>query len=249
MSDTFWDKQWRVALDKPIDGALTASWANLIDQRKLRFLKSKIPPVGTAVEVGCGSARLLAQVGRQNPNLRLTAVDESLAALQLAERTADIFGISIDPLLGTATALPLADDSVALLLSGGLLEHFPDPMPVLREMVRVIAPGGTLYADVVPRKISWHRWPERHRMRRSTYMADGVYESDFGSEVYVRHLEALGCGNIDWIWCGLYPPSIGSWNRRVRIRAKIARVFEAFDGTALAKRLGWYFMIAGRKLN
>ena len=52
-----------------------------------------------------------------------------------------------------ARILPFKNASFEVVLSGGLLEHFPDPLPVLTEMVRILRPGGIFYADVVPSEI------------------------------------------------------------------------------------------------
>src|SRR5205823_1097758 len=40
------------------------------------------------------------------------------------------------------TALPVADASVDRLFCDGALEHFPDPTRGLREMARILRPGG-----------------------------------------------------------------------------------------------------------
>jgi len=180
VQDTLWERMWREALNAPVPGPDDATWGNEIDRRKVRFLQRYTPRDGIAAEIGCGSARLLARVGRTSPALRLVAVDESTGALRLAERTAAAFNVTITTTQGTTLALPFRDETVDLVISGGLLEHFPEPMPVLSEMLRVLRPGGVLYADVVPRKRSWYRAHEAERMRTSEYLDEGVYESAFG---------------------------------------------------------------------
>jgi SAM-dependent methyltransferase len=53
-----------------------------------------------------------------------------------------------------ASALPLADGSVDLVLSLELVEHVPEPAAVLAEIARVLKPGGTVILSVpstVPR--------------------------------------------------------------------------------------------------
>ena len=244
MTDTFWDEIWRDALQAPVYGPDAAKWSNSIDRRKMRFLTAHVPRQGTAVEVGCGSARLLAHVGRVSPGLTLIAVDESAVALELAQRTAAAFGLRMEGRQGTTLALPLAAASVDLVLSGGLLEHFPDPTPVLAEMLRVLRPGGVLYADVVPRKRSWYRAKDWHRMRASKYMQPGVYESALGPDDYRDRLRALGCAAVETCWCGVYPQRI---QKLGPLRGALARATELLDGSRLAAALGWYFMLVTTK--
>jgi SAM-dependent methyltransferase len=240
MADTFWTRLWRVSLESRVPGPDESTWGNDIDRRKLRFLSRHAPSDGVAAEVGCGSARLLARIGRSHPALRLIAVDESAAALQLTERTAAAFDVSIRSTRATAFALPFRDNSLDLVLSGGLLEHFPEPTPVLAEMLRVLRPGGVFYADVVPRKRSWYRAHEAERMRVSEYMEDGVYESSYGPAEYEQRLRSLGCKAVHGCWCGVYPWRLQNYRRS---RGLLARASELFDGTSVATRLGWYFML------
>lgn len=244
MTETFWDALWRESLKSPSPGPHESTWGNAIDRRKLRFLAHYLPAEGAAAEVGCGSARLLARVGLTSPALRLLAVDESRVALQLAKTTAAAFNVSVQTIRGTIASLPLPDASIDVMLSGGLLEHFPEPTPVLAEMVRVLRPGGLLYADVVPRKISWYRAHEAARMRTSEYMEDGVYESALGPVDYTRRLRGLGCDVIRACWCGVYPWRL---QYRRRLGPLVARASEILDGTPIATRRGWYFMLVALK--
>jgi SAM-dependent methyltransferase len=73
---------------------------------------------------------------------------------------------------GSACQIPLAADSVDVLVSGYLLAHLPDPASALREFRRVLKPGGALilwtpnvlnYAMLVSRVTpTWfHNWVRR----------------------------------------------------------------------------------------
>ncbi len=55
-------------------------------------------------------------------------------------------------LMADARATGLESDQYDCVYSLGLLEHFEDPLPVLREMVRLLKPGGWLYALVIPER-------------------------------------------------------------------------------------------------
>ena len=232
-----WDGTWQPRLDGEQLDFTSVSLENHIDAQKLRFLRADLPTVGRAVEVGCGSARLLARVGL-NSKLDLVGVDSSENALRLTAATAQRFGLPIRGVCGDARALPLETASCDLVLSGGLLEHFEDPTVVLSEMLRVLRPGALFYADVVPRKFSLYRLKDLRRMTRSPWMLPGVYESAFGASWYERTMKALGYQEIRIESAGVYPRGGAlRWATRTK----------SWDGTFLARVFGWYFMISARK--
>jgi SAM-dependent methyltransferase len=219
---------------EPLDAP---SHGNHIDALKIAFLGDDLPRAGRALEVGCGSARLLARVGTTAP-LELVALDPAPSALGIARRTAEHARVEMDRCRGDALALPFRSGSFDLVLSGGLLEHFRDPVPVLAEMVRVLRPGGTFYADVVPRRLSLYRLPELPRIVRTPWLLPGVFEATHGPAFYRRALTTLGCPEPRIRWAGVYPPRSGS---------RLAQGLAALDGSPLAALLGWYFMIVARR--
>lgn len=235
--DSRWDPSWERALEgEPVDFDRD-TLGNHIDRIKVDFLADVMPVDGRAVELGCGSARLLARIGGQT-NLDLVAVDSSRSALALAGVTAQRIGRPITRIAGDVEHVPLADGAFDLVLSGGLLEHFEDPARVLSEMVRLLKPGGVFYADVVPRTLSLYRSRDVWRMARSPWIMPGVYESSYGPKYYVKALEGLGCTGIQVKSCGVYPV----WKAKT-----FARWTRSWDGTFMAGWLGWYFMIVARK--
>jgi len=54
----------------------------------MEFLRPYLPSEGTVAELGCGSARLLARIGRERPGLKLVAVDYEETAVELAAASA-----------------------------------------------------------------------------------------------------------------------------------------------------------------
>lgn len=70
--------------------------------------------------------------------------------------------------------LPYTDSSFDTVLSCGVLEHVPDPAGSLREIERVLKPGGTLYVFKLANK---HSYLERVARRLGMYY-HGKYEHD-----------------------------------------------------------------------
>ncbi len=79
-------------------------------------------------------------------------------------------------------------------------------------------------------------------MRRSSYMAPGVFESDFGPAHYERILLNLGMDAVKTRWEGAY--WIYGAHRLLRF---LRRLLRPLDGTVVAAGLGWYFMVSAVK--
>jgi SAM-dependent methyltransferase len=66
---------------------------------------------------------------------------------------------SIDIKYGTdPVRLPYASASAGAVLSVGVLEHVPDISGSLREINRVLRPGGTFFIFMLPNRYSWVEW-------------------------------------------------------------------------------------------
>ncbi len=217
---------------------------NFIDETKVRHLRPLLPPGGTAVEVGAGSGRLLIRLGLERP-YRLVAVDYAPYALRAVRENLARAGLQGEVLQADANALPLADGSADVVLSGGLLEHFRDPLPIVREMARVLRPGGLFYADIVPRKVSLYRWAERGRMEHDEHLSEGIYESDLPKAAWARVVRDAGLRDVRIVSAGVYPPY--TFAGYERLMWKYADLIRSFDGTVIADVLGFFYMVTARK--
>ena len=107
-------------------------------------------PMGTTVlEIGVGTGGLLPELAVRASTV--IGVDHSPAMLDEARRRLAQTGLDgIDLRLGEMTHLPLSDEGVECVVANMVLHHAADPVSVLREMWRVLKPGGTLVlADLV----------------------------------------------------------------------------------------------------
>ena len=98
------------------------------------------------LEVGAGSGRdTLALAGR---GAIAVVLDYSPASLELVRRQAREQGITVHLIRADALAMPFRDGAFDVVFHQGLLEHFRDPMPLLRENARITARGGRVIVDV-----------------------------------------------------------------------------------------------------
>ncbi|MEO7843367.1 MAG: class I SAM-dependent methyltransferase [Candidatus Eisenbacteria bacterium] len=91
---------------------------------------------GRLLELGCAAGALLEAARERGWSVQ--GVEYSAAAAAEAER----HGIPV--VLGGLADAALADASFDVAFAGDVLEHVPDPAAVLRELARVLAPGGAL---------------------------------------------------------------------------------------------------------
>ena len=99
------------------------------------------------LEVGCGVGAQTEILLERFPDVRVQAVDRSAPQIARARehlRASIVSGrASVD--LVDAARLPFADGSFDGAFVCWVLEHMPDPVPVLREIRRVLRPGGTIF--------------------------------------------------------------------------------------------------------
>ncbi|MDT0439229.1 MULTISPECIES: class I SAM-dependent methyltransferase [Streptomyces] len=98
---------------------------------------------GRVLDAGCGTGRALpplrAAVGASGLVLGADLTPAMLAAAVAAGRDGD--GLL---LLADVAALPLRPGSLDAVFAAGLIAHLPHPEENLRELARVVRPGGTL---------------------------------------------------------------------------------------------------------
>jgi ubiquinone/menaquinone biosynthesis C-methylase UbiE len=108
-------------------------------------------------DVGTGTGFVAAGVGPQVR--RVFAIDNSPAMLDMARKNLDMLGVqNVELLPGEITALPLKSASVDAALANMVLHHAEDPSNMLREMTRIVKPGGSVViTDEVEHSYTWMR--------------------------------------------------------------------------------------------
>ncbi|MCX6431568.1 MAG: class I SAM-dependent methyltransferase [Actinobacteria bacterium] len=131
----------------------------------------------TLLDMGCGGGRHAFAVLRRGSDVvafdadedELASVEIMMAAMSEAGEVPD--GATGTTVHGDALALPFDDCSFDRIIAAEVLEHIPDDVDAINELVRVLAPGGRIAVTVparFPERINWalddayHDFPGGH---------------------------------------------------------------------------------------
>jgi ubiquinone/menaquinone biosynthesis C-methylase UbiE len=116
-------------------------------------LAAPLPPPSQVLDIGCGTGRLLRAAHSRWPEAQLIGVDPAQGMVDEARRLTP--GATIQR--GLAEQLPLPDAGIDLAFSTLSSHHWRDPAKGIREIARVLRPGGHfILADfAMPRVLAW----------------------------------------------------------------------------------------------
>jgi SAM-dependent methyltransferase len=130
---TSYDEKWSISYDQ-----------RCIDYAVGRF-HAVVGRVGTyehALELGCGSGFFLLNLMQGGVARRGSVTDLSPGMVTVALGTARRLGLDVDGRVADGERLPYDDDSFDLVVGHAVLHHIPDVPAALREVLRVLRPGG-----------------------------------------------------------------------------------------------------------
>ncbi len=121
------------------------------------FLEPWIQPTvdfsgcASVLEVGCGVGAQLQVLLRRFPDTRFTGIDASATQLERARGflSEAVAAGRVELMQASAFCLPFHDASFDGACIYWVLEHLPDHVGALREVLRVLKPGGVLYCTEV----------------------------------------------------------------------------------------------------
>ncbi|XXF79115.1 class I SAM-dependent methyltransferase [Myxococcaceae bacterium GXIMD 01537] len=111
------------------------------DEEIVSVLRSRPLPASppSIVDLGCGGGRLLRRLAREYPGAALVGT----SIFQFTpEQAAGLSAHGIRPLYCTANRVDLPDASQDLVVSTEVIEHLRDPEDMVREIARILKPGG-----------------------------------------------------------------------------------------------------------
>ena len=117
---------------------------------------------GTMLDVGCGEGRHIFGIMQNYPEMKCIGLDMDDDSLVKAEEGYEFFesisNAGAEFLKGSAYSLPFQNNSLDLIVCSEVLEHLHDYNDAVKEIHRVLKPGGKFYASVPaswPEKICW----------------------------------------------------------------------------------------------
>ncbi|GAA1480937.1 class I SAM-dependent methyltransferase [Gordonia sinesedis] len=150
-----YDEKWSISFDE-----------RCIDYARGRFdavADSGSLPYGRAMELGCGTGFFLLNLMQSGVAATGSVTDLSPGMVQVALRNAENLGLDVDGRVADAEKIPYDDDTFDLVVGHAVLHHIPDVEQALREVLRVLKPGGRFVFAGEPSTIGdfYARWLSR----------------------------------------------------------------------------------------
>lgn len=141
---TLWEEFWS-RYSPPKSVADVSSF----DQRLVALLVKmgeRLPHEAVILEIGCGGSVFLPLATLRLAIKAGIGIDYSWRGCQLARECLRTFGVLNAHVIhgDVLEANPIRENSCDLVYSFGLIEHFDDPIPILREHLRCLKVGGIL---------------------------------------------------------------------------------------------------------
>lgn len=135
------------------------------------FDRLGLRPGDRVIDMGCGAGRHAFEMYRRGADViafdqdgdELANVLELFGAMKEAGEVP--VGAAADIKEGDALALPFADGEFDRVVASEVLEHIHDDVTAIKELIRVLRPGGTMAITVprwLPEVINWRLSPDYH---------------------------------------------------------------------------------------
>jgi len=196
----FWEEADNLDLDDVYgtDGRTVREITDVLDLAAAGDLAGK-----RILEVGAGTGRDAVTLARTGAEV--LTLDYVPGSLGLTVKAADMAGVTVAPVCGDGTSMPFAEGTFDVVFHQGLLEHFPDPYPLLRENIRVLKSGGYLVVDV-PQTFHYYTLGKKMLIALNKWFAG--WETEFTISELENMVEQEGLEVVrsygDWMVPGLW---------------------------------------------
>ena len=168
------------------------------------------------LDVGCGDGTLALAAWQRGA--RVMGIDPDRRMLDGARARADARGASVTLVEGRGERLPFADESFDVVLAVTVLCFVPEAVAAVREMARVLRPGGRL---VIGELGKWNSWAAHRRFKG--WLGSSVWgAARFRTASELRALVARAGLKVREVRGAVYYPPIGML---ARLMAPLDKVF------------------------
>ena len=150
-----------------------------------------IRPDDRVLECACGTGAISVAIAPVCARLVATDYSEGMLS-QARKKLATHSNVTVEQ--ADITALSYATDSFDVAVAGNVIHLLPDPAQALRELARVVKPGGTIIVPtyVIPKK-------RAHTMFLSVISRFGVhFQEHFDPVSYRAFFERMGCTGVTY---------------------------------------------------
>lgn len=142
----------------------------------------------TILDIGCGGGRTIAMLAEKAANGKVYGIDYSPTSVATARRynARRIEAGQVEIRHGTVSELPFADQAFDLVTAVETLYYWPDPVADLKEVLRVLKPGGHVVVIAEAYKGDKAHAHEQLAMKllRANYLTVGEHRKLFAAAGY-----------------------------------------------------------------
>lgn len=132
-----YDEKWSISYDQRCVDYARGRFDAIVPEEVLGEL-----PYDRALELGCGTGFFLLNLIQAGVARRGSVTDLSPGMVKVAVRNGQSLGLDIDGRVADAEGIPYDDNTFDLVVGHAVLHHIPDVELSLREVIRVLKPGG-----------------------------------------------------------------------------------------------------------
>ena len=205
------------------------------------------------LEVGCGMGTDLLQFARGGAHV--TGVDLTPRSIEISRHHLSLYNERGDFANADCERLPFADESFDVVYSNGVLHHTPDTAGAVREVYRVLRPGG-LARVMLYHRGSWAYWSQvvlRYGILRAEFLR-GNSAADIMSK-YVE-FNAGGGRPLVKVYSRREARALFSMFREVKVQVEqltreefyfLGRLIPASIFRTLRTTIGWNVIISAQR--
>ncbi len=132
-----YDDKWSISYDQRCVDYARGRFDAIVPDHVQREL-----PYDNALALGCGTGLFLLNLIQSGVARRGSVTDLSPGMVRVATRNGRSLGLDVDGRVADAEGIPYDDNTFDLVVGHAVLHHIPDVELSLREVVRVLRPGG-----------------------------------------------------------------------------------------------------------